>query len=304
MDKSTCSTDGCVREPTKRGMCDTHYATWRLARLGPCTVDGCSANQAATGLCLRHYRLKRSTGSTDEPEPTPLRGSCSVPECSTPVTSRELCGMHLQRLYRWGSTDLRPRSATRICKECSRSFPRHKFPDTIPVCEYCYPNYVLATHGPCSVDGCERIIRARRLCSMHLRRFYKYGSTDDPAPKKRRTCNRCKQDVPSENFVVSEGHCELCWPVVQQERRSKRLSRASGVQRSADELRQVQDGKCAICGVDERDAPRSRLAVDHDHITHAVRGLLCNNCNCGLGHFKDDEKRLLAAIEYLARSAD
>lgn len=41
------------------------------------------------------------------------------------------------------------------------------------------------------------------------------------------------------------------------------------------------------------------LFVDHCHDKKKVRGMLCNNCNTGLGYFKDDTTRLQRAIDYL-----
>lgn len=52
---------------------------------------------------------------------------------------------------------------------------------------------------------------------------------------------------------------------------------------------------CAICSR----APRARLHIDHNHKTKQYRGLLCDNCNLGLGHFKDSPALLAKAIEYL-----
>lgn len=57
----------------------------------------------------------------------------------------------------------------------------------------------------------------------------------------------------------------------------------------------TQNGVCAICSK----ATIKKLAVDHDHKTKIVRGLLCANCNIGLGHFKDDINLLAKAIGYL-----
>ena len=44
------------------------------------------------------------------------------------------------------------------------------------------------------------------------------------------------------------------------------------------------------------------LNADHDHQTHRLRGLLCHNCNKGLGNFKDSPARLMRAIKYLQES--
>lgn len=56
-----------------------------------------------------------------------------------------------------------------------------------------------------------------------------------------------------------------------------------------------QGGVCAICG---RDGERT-LHVDHDHKTGKVRGLLCDNCNHGLGKLGDDPDQLEAGAHYL-----
>ena len=66
------------------------------------------------------------------------------------------------------------------------------------------------------------------------------------------------------------------------------------------ELLQKQNNVCAICG----GTCTKSLAVDHNHNTGKVRGLLCNNCNRGLGHFKDSIKNLTTAINYLKESDD
>ena len=58
-----------------------------------------------------------------------------------------------------------------------------------------------------------------------------------------------------------------------------------------------QGGLCAICGSVPSDA-RS-LAVDHDHDTGLVRGLLCTACNVYLGRIGDSPKVLQTAIKYL-----
>lgn len=61
-----------------------------------------------------------------------------------------------------------------------------------------------------------------------------------------------------------------------------------------------QDYKCAICGRADSGSKRTRrLAVDHDHSTGVVRGLLCDNCNRAIGLFKDDPNSLQRAASYL-----
>lgn len=66
-----------------------------------------------------------------------------------------------------------------------------------------------------------------------------------------------------------------------------------------------QDGRCLICKKNMK-LPREAqgqdmdtVAVDHNHDTNKIRGLLCNACNKGLGHFQDSSAVLRSAINYL-----
>ncbi len=56
----------------------------------------------------------------------------------------------------------------------------------------------------------------------------------------------------------------------------------------------AQGGCCAICLI-----KHPKLHIDHDHSTGRVRKLLCNGCNTGIAHFKEDTVRMAAAIAYV-----
>lgn len=60
------------------------------------------------------------------------------------------------------------------------------------------------------------------------------------------------------------------------------------------EMLEQQAGCCAICGSPDPQA------IDHDHVTGDVRGILCTRCNTGLGKFMDDPELLRVAAQYLA----
>jgi len=70
-----------------------------------------------------------------------------------------------------------------------------------------------------------------------------------------------------------------------------------------EEMERKQKGLCAICGGPPT-GRFDRLHVDHDHLTKKVRGLICFDCNVGLGNFKDSQEFLDRASSYLARFAE
>jgi hypothetical protein len=64
----------------------------------------------------------------------------------------------------------------------------------------------------------------------------------------------------------------------------------------------TQNNSCAICKKhkDDFSGRGNAFHIDHCHISGRVRGLLCSNCNTGLGQFKDNIKFMENAIQYLS----
>ena len=138
-------------------------------------------------------------------------------------------------------------------------------------------------------------------------------------------CRTCGESKPDTDFYRWKSgqlrpDCKRCvnkatrrWqaanPVAFQ--RSQRKSRLKPYGISTVDYRRMgenQGWRCAICGTDDpgngNGGRRTSWAVDHDHQTGAVRALLCNNCNTGLGQFLHDPVLLEIAIEYLRSSQD
>ena len=82
-------------------------------------------------------------------------------------------------------------------------------------------------------------------------------------------------------------------------RRSARLKERYGISLEQYEaMLKRQGGACAICG----GQPAKKLHVDHSHATRKVRGLLCRECNLGLGFYKDDQRLTMGATAYLRKA--
>lgn len=72
------------------------------------------------------------------------------------------------------------------------------------------------------------------------------------------------------------------------------------------QMYETQGGLCGICEcpldfMGLRENHMKSACVDHCHTTQQIRGLLCRNCNLGIGHFEDNLASLEKAIAYLKR---
>ena len=82
--------------------------------------------------------------------------------------------------------------------------------------------------------------------------------------------------------------------------RARKLRSRYGM--TEDDYKQMivdQNNLCSICAVDFSKV--DKIHIDHCHTTNKVRGLLCVNCNSGIGIFRDDIEVLEKAIKYLEK---
>lgn len=123
-------------------------------------------------------------------------------------------------------------------------------------------------------------------------------------PHKKRPVTWCHMD----QEYVAHGLCVKCYPQTrrEQQKASLRKSRFKASLRKY-ELTSVQyqaifDSQGGLCGICAGElVGREYFCLDHDHKTNKPRGLLCTNCNAGIGMFKDEPKRLIRAAEYLEK---
>lgn len=192
--------------------------------------------------------------------------------------------------------------------------------------------------GHCSVDGCPEPSFAKNLCSRHYQQarhplaatwaalrvrsrgdyppewdvFESFLADVGERPSPKHQLRRSNGDLPwsRDNFRWSEPLAngkDYYTPEQRSEySREWNLQKKFGISgKQYAEMLAAQGGGCALCGNgishQSRDGRENRLAVDHDHETGAVRGLLCVRCNRGIGYLNDDPVLLRAAADYLDR---
>ena len=129
-------------------------------------------------------------------------------------------------------------------------------------------------------------------------------------------CSYCKKDKDISCFSNNKSRktgkntmCRECFKQYNanyspQKRRARGIRRAYGLGWDIyTRMYQEQNGKCAICNKDIKLIGLMNIKdgahVDHDHKTDKIRGLLCSNCNSGIGHLQDSMELLQKAILYL-----
>lgn len=174
-------------------------------------------------------------------------------------------------------------------------------------------SYVRNQGSICSVEDCEDLCKCKRLCQTHYDRLRRRGTTDPYVfvSPTRRVCSECKIDKPIDAYYTSgklksgltryTSACKECRHLSQ--RKYMLPSKYGITEDQYNAMLDGQNGVCAICKSHNKFDKPWALAVDHDHETNEVRGLLCQACNRTLGLMGESISSLRAAADYLeARS--
>lgn len=116
-----------------------------------------------------------------------------------------------------------------------------------------------------------------------------------------RKCSMCKIDKDRTDFYDGRRNwCKSCCLKYRNTTgKNKQLKKRYGIDIvEYNIMLEKQNFSCAICKTHISNLSVN-LAVDHCHKSLKIRGLLCYNCNSGLGRFKDNIDLLAKAISYL-----
>jgi len=129
-----------------------------------------------------------------------------------------------------------------------------------------------------------------------------------------KTCPKCGVQKTSDDYYQDfsridklEKECKTCSQrrlkvsnTIKKRRRKQNLKKYELTIGQYDQMLEKQCGYCYICLTHSKELNK-KLAVDHDHNTGKVRGLLCMKCNTVLGKVKESIFILERMIEYLKK---
>jgi len=129
------------------------------------------------------------------------------------------------------------------------------------------------------------VLKSKRCCSCHRTKSLRCFGLRSESPDYARSECRCCANNYRKRWYGRKG-------------RDQNLRLRYGLTLIAKEkLEKEQNYLCAIC----RKASTKTLNVDHNHTTGKVRGLLCHNCNRGIGYLHDSSEIILNAYHYLTK---
>lgn len=177
----------------------------------------------------------------------------------------------------------------KVCKDCQKT--RDK--------KYNRKGRAARRHHPKPVAPSIAGTRVCRECRVEsvIESFPEYVSSKNGKKYRRHYCVNCARDTYRSRDAVRGRRVRVFNPEQQKDRRLMKQYAVSLLE--FREMLASQQWKCSICQMEfeaERDA-----CVDHSHSTGAVRGLLCNFCNTGIGLFRENAVFLASAIEYIKK---
>lgn len=271
-----CTEKDCDKKVFARGLCNSHYRIVRSQELGQCSITHCGNLVKGHGLCATHLSRVNRHG-TVEPQPKPKK-YCGADGCSVQVIKAKWCRAHWKEFRTYKQCSIEDCTDKVVARGwCSKHYYRWKRHKSFDIAQ---------PPIGCKVDGCKEKHNALGYCHRHYQQT-KYGVI----PKMLVDCLHCGLPIEADSYNTKL-HPQCVKPRVDDQRYRKRFGIGLA---EYDALFKAQRGVCAICNKQSD----KKLAVDHDHDTGEVRGLLCGACNRGIGLLKDDAQILHKAIEYL-----
>ena len=262
----------------------------------PCTSCKRDIKIVSKGLCDACRQRFRKHGTT-EYQRIGKRSACQIQDCQDRAVSHGLCDKHRQRLRQHGTTDLKHDSWGAKWKHPLR----HSW------------MYLRRFRGVQAVDPVwiEDFLQFIADVGERPSRSHKLFAADNSRPLgpgnfvwKRAITERV--DGEDENTFKARRQRVYRAVAVEATKASDIKKRFGLTYDEYDRMMKAQDSRCGICGNKETalnpktGQPRA-LAIDHCHKTGAIRGLLCTNCNRGIGNFREQPALFFAAIAYLQR---
>jgi len=116
-----------------------------------------------------------------------------------------------------------------------------------------------------------------------------YNQTEKRKEKQLERANKWYENHTEDVLESRKEHYEINQDRLNIERKCKKYNITE------DKYKEMIGKNCEICG-----KRKWKMCIDHCHKTNKVRGILCNECNSGIGFLKDDSKLLQNAINYLS----